>query len=65
MGNKSQKDGVLFQWKNKLGNPYEVFSSLQNFCLSYPDYKYNTLNNYLSKEKIPYANQDIPVLKNY
>jgi hypothetical protein len=29
------------------------------FCLSYPQYNYNTLNNYLSKEKVPYENEGI------
>jgi hypothetical protein len=52
---------VLVHWKNKPENPYEVFSSLKNFCLSYPAYNYNTLNNYLSKGKIAYDNQDIRV----
>ena len=53
------KSQPLVHWKNKPENPYEVFSSLKKFCLSYHDYNYNTLNNYLSNAKIPYNNQDI------
>jgi hypothetical protein len=56
-----KKRVVLVHWKNKPENPYEVFSNLKNFCLSYPDYNYNTLNNYLSKGKIPFDNQDIHI----
>jgi hypothetical protein len=56
-----KKRVVLVHWKNKPENPYEVFSSLKNFCLSYHNYNYNTLNNYLSKAKIPYDNQDIHI----
>ena len=43
-------------WKTKPENPFEVFSSLKNFCLSYSGYSYNTLSNYLSKGKIAYDN---------
>jgi hypothetical protein len=56
-----KKRVVLVHWKNKPENPNEVFSSLKNFCLSYHDYNYNTLNNYLSKGKIPFDNQDIHI----
>ena len=56
-----KKRVVLVHWKNKPENPYEVFSSLKNFCLSYHGYNYNTLNNYLSKGKIPFDNQDIHI----
>jgi hypothetical protein len=44
----------LVYWKNHTENPIEVFSSLKNFCLSYLEYNYNTLSNYLSKAKVPY-----------
>jgi hypothetical protein len=56
-----KKRVVLVHWKNKPENPYEVFSSLKNFCQSYLDYNYNTLNNYLSKAKIPYNNPEIHI----
>jgi hypothetical protein len=45
---------VVVYWKNQPENPIEVFSSLKNFCLSYLEYNYNTLSNYLSKAKVPY-----------
>jgi len=56
-----KKRVVLVHWKNKPENPFEVFSSLKNFCLSYHEYNYNTLSNYLSKGKIAYDNQQIRV----
>ena len=48
-------------WKTRLENPFEVFSSLKNFCLSYQKYNYNTLSNYLSQGKIAYDNPDIRI----
>lgn len=50
---------VLVHWKKQ--NDVEVFSNLRYFCLSYPQYNYNTLNNYLSKEKIAYENEIVRV----
>lgn len=50
---------VLVRWKKN--NDVDVFSNLKNFCLSYPEYNYNTLNNYLSKGKIPYENETVRV----
>ncbi|MBS1530360.1 MAG: hypothetical protein JSU01_08635 [Bacteroidetes bacterium] len=50
---------MLIHWKGN--NEVEVFSNLKNFCLSYPQYNYNTLNNYLSKGKIAYENETIRV----
>jgi hypothetical protein len=38
-----------------------VFSSLKNFCLSYAEYNYNTLSNYISKKKIAYENEKIRI----
>ena len=52
---------VLVYWKDYRTPAFEIFSNLKNFCLSYPDYNYNTLNNYLSKLKIPYDKQDVRV----
>ena len=51
---------VLVYWKDNRTSAFEIFSNLKNFCLSYPDYNYNTLNNYLSKGRIPY---DKPVVR--
>lgn len=55
----SNKRVVLVCWKKQ--NDIEVFSNLKYFCLSYPQYSYNTLNNYLSKEKIAYENDIVRV----
>ncbi|WP_207422833.1 hypothetical protein [Desertivirga brevis] len=55
----SEKRVVVVIWKNK--QETEVFSNLKNFCLSYPQYNYNTLSNYLSKEKIAYENDFVKV----
>ncbi|HEY9260206.1 hypothetical protein [Chitinophaga sp.] len=53
----NNKRVVVVYWKNKQEDPLEVFSSLKNFCLSYREYNYNTLSNYLSREKIAYDNE--------
>jgi hypothetical protein len=52
---------VIVHWKNNTDHPFEVFSSLKNFCLSYQKYNYNTLSNYLSKNKIAYDNRDVRI----
>ena len=52
---------VVINWKARPENPFEVFSNLKIFCESYPVYSYNTLNNYLSKDKIPYENDDVRI----
>jgi hypothetical protein len=54
-----EKRVVLVRWKDT--NEVELFSNLKNFCLSYPQYNYNTLNNYLSKEKVAYENEGVRV----
>ena len=56
-----KKRVIVVQWKNKPENPFEVFSSLKNFCLSYRGYNYNTMSNYLSKGKIAYDNPDVRI----
>ncbi len=48
-------------WKTKPDCPVEVFSNLKLLCQSYPQYNYNTLNNYLSKAKTAYENDIIKV----
>lgn len=50
---------VLVHWKNKNNNAFEVFSNLKNFCAHYPSYSYNTLNNYLSKQKMAFENETV------
>lgn len=52
---------VLAYWKVRRENAFEVFSNLLLFCKSYPAYNYNTLNNYLSKEKIAFENDSVRV----
>ncbi len=52
---------VLVYWKEKKENLFEIFSNLKNFCISYPEYNYNTLNNYLSKRKVPYTDDTIHI----
>jgi hypothetical protein len=48
---------VIVHWKTNALQPFEVYSYLKNFCLSHPLYPYNTLNNYLSKKRIPFENE--------
>lgn len=52
---------IVVFWKNDTENPFEVFSNLKNFCLSYPQFNYNTISNYLSKAKVAYENQEIRI----
>ncbi|HSU27158.1 MAG TPA: hypothetical protein VLJ68_02175 [Chitinophagaceae bacterium] len=52
---------VIVNWKDKKGDPFEVFSNLKILCKSYPQYNYNTLNNYLSKGKVAYENDDVRI----
>ncbi|MEX6691021.1 hypothetical protein QTN47_26165 [Danxiaibacter flavus] len=61
MGNASNKRVVTIHWKNRKDLSFEVFSNLKNLCLSYPEYNYNTLNNYLSKAKTHYENDDVRI----
>jgi hypothetical protein len=56
-----KKRVVVVNWKTRPENPFEVFSSLKNFCLSYSGYNYNTLSNYLSKDKIAYDNSQVRI----
>lgn len=56
---------IVAYWKNKPENPFEIFSSLKNFCLSYPEYNYNTLSNYISKAKLPFETNAIRVERKY
>lgn len=52
---------VLVHWKNKPRDAFEIFSNLKRFCDRYPAYSYNTLNNYLSKQKIPFESDLVHV----
>jgi len=52
---------LLVHWKDRKEDSVEIFSNLLLFCESYPQYSYNTLNNYLSKGKIPFETERIRV----
>ncbi|MEO7922436.1 MAG: hypothetical protein ABIR30_02075 [Chitinophagaceae bacterium] len=52
---------IVAIWKDRAENSFEVFSNLKLFCASYPDYSYNTLNNYLSKSKVAYENDKMRI----
>lgn len=52
---------VILTWKNRHDQSLEVFSNLKILCESYPCYNYNTLNNYLSKARVPYENTDVRI----
>ncbi|AMP97600.1 hypothetical protein AY601_0651 [Pedobacter cryoconitis] len=59
--NIQEKRVIVVFWKNNMESPFEVFSNLKNFCLSYPQFNYNTISNYLSKAKVAYENQEIRI----
>lgn len=52
---------IVLNWKQQTENPFEIFSNLKLLCESYPVYNYNTLNNYLSKNKMAYENKDVRI----
>lgn len=52
---------VVMNWKSQAENPIEVYSNLKILCESHPVFNYNTLNNYLSKSKIPYENDVVRI----
>ena len=52
---------VIITWKDREKPAFEVFSNLKLLSESYPDYNYNTLNNYLSKNKMPYENDKVRI----
>ena len=58
---RAEKRVILIHWKTRPDCPVEVFSNLKLLCQSYPQYNYNTLNNYLSKARIAYENDTIKV----
>ncbi len=52
---------VVVYWKHNRLKPFEVYSNLRNFSLAHPEYSYNTLNNYLSKKKLPFETEDVRI----
>lgn len=52
---------VIVHWKSEAGHACEVFSSLKVFCQLYPQYSYNTLSKYLSRESRVYEDEQVYV----
>src|SRR4051794_31008629 len=52
---------IVLSRKNQPENPLEVFSNLKLLCASYPAFNYNTLNNYLSKSKTAFENEQVRI----
>ena len=50
---------VMLIWKSE--DQIEVFSNLKVLTEKYPQFNYNTLNNYLSKDKIAYDNDSVRI----
>jgi hypothetical protein len=61
MAKDIRKRVIAVHWKRFGGTQLDIFSSLKGFCESYPSYNYHTLNNYLSKKKIPFENDEIKI----
>lgn len=61
MAKEANKRVIVVQWKRFGGNELDIFTSLKGFCESFPSYNYNTLNNYLSKRKIPFENDEVKI----
>ena len=59
--NWSMKRVVVLNWKKRKNNTIEIFSNLKLVCASYPAYSYNTLNNYLSKNKVAYEDDEVKI----
>jgi hypothetical protein len=52
---------VALTWKDGRKNEVEIFSNLKILSATYPLYNYNTLNNYLSKAKMAYENEQVRI----
>lgn len=52
---------VILNWKSRIDNSLEIFSTLKLLCESYPKYSYNTMNNYLSKKKLVYEDDEVRI----
>ena len=52
---------VIIYWKDRAESPLEAFSNLKILSERYPAFNYNTLNNYLSKNRIPYENDRVRI----
>lgn len=61
MAQAINKKVIVVHWKRFGGTVVDVFSNLKGFCDSYSAYNYRTLNNHLSKNKIPFENDEIRI----
>ncbi|WP_127128354.1 hypothetical protein [Pseudoflavitalea rhizosphaerae] len=52
---------ILAFWKLRSKDNFEVYSNLKHFTASYPEYSYNTINNYLSKAKKPFETENLRI----
>lgn len=52
---------IVVFWKKRNDNPFEVYSSLKNFCLTYKQYNYNTLSHYISRLRVAFDNDELRV----
>jgi hypothetical protein len=52
---------IIAWWKKREENRFEVFSSLRVFCNHYPRFNYNTVSNYLSKQKTAFETDEIMI----
>jgi len=59
--NIQHKRVIVVFWKNNKDHPFDVFSNLKNLCLTYTQFNYNTLSNYLSKAKVAYENKEVRI----
>ncbi len=56
---KERRRVIIVWWKMREENRIEVFSSLRIFCDHYPRFNYNTVSNYLSKQKTAFETDEI------
>lgn len=52
---------IAVHWKSSQETPLEIYSSLKTFCDGHPRFQYSTLNNYLSKRKTAFENDDVRI----
>jgi len=52
---------IVVFWKERKEDPFEVYSSLKNFCLTYKQYSYNTISHYISGLRVAFENDEVRV----
>lgn len=55
------KNVIVAIWHNT--GSVEVFSSLRGFLEKHPEYNEHTLNNYISRKKVPFVVEELSLLK--